>query len=214
MTSSNTDPEKNDSFLDSFISKAKQSTSSVLGNLPTSSKTYEPSTPNSPSQSSTSSTSSIPIQDDSKDNKSTSKSTLPPSDQSASQPPSSLRRPSTPLSVSPEDDDDMMTVQEIALSNCSNLHLELKKCLSSGSWWDKASLCQTQSERFWKCYQDYKSTLIQLGYKSPRAAKWQKQRMIVEAERIVNKMWEMEERNDLLDPLSRSSNVDVDSSSS
>ncbi|KAG0226060.1 hypothetical protein BGW41_004409 [Actinomortierella wolfii] len=53
-----------------------------------------------------------------------------------------------------------------ALDNCADLNLELTDCLMgrSGSWWDRASMCMRQKERFSKCLRINKEILMEREY--------------------------------------------------
>ncbi|KAF9975943.1 hypothetical protein BGZ73_000232 [Actinomortierella ambigua] len=57
-------------------------------------------------------------------------------------------------------------IHKAALDNCADLNLELADCLMgrAGSWWDRASMCMKQKERFGKCCRINKEILTERDY--------------------------------------------------
>ncbi|CAG8513718.1 7016_t:CDS:2 [Paraglomus occultum] len=80
--------------------------------------------------------------------------------------------------------DQKREIHEAALLNCSDLHSDLQECFIKGSWFDKATLCQGARKKFWKCFDDQKVILQDLGYGAPYNTKEQNERMLWEADRI------------------------------
>ncbi|RUS21758.1 hypothetical protein BC937DRAFT_91513 [Endogone sp. FLAS-F59071] len=62
--------------------------------------------------------------------------------------------------------DQKREIHQAALDNCADLHSDLLTCFQTGSWWDKARLCEDQKQKFWNCYNEQKKTLKDLNYKS------------------------------------------------
>lgn len=55
-------------------------------------------------------------------------------------------------------------VNAAAMFNCAIAEHELSQCFTTGSWWDKAKLCETQKAAFWDCLEGNKKALTILGY--------------------------------------------------
>ncbi|KAF9164979.1 hypothetical protein DFQ26_000809 [Actinomortierella ambigua] len=57
-------------------------------------------------------------------------------------------------------------IHKAALDNCADLNLELADCLlgRAGTWWDRASMCMKQKERFSKCCIINKDILTEREY--------------------------------------------------
>ncbi|ORY86185.1 hypothetical protein BCR37DRAFT_390985 [Protomyces lactucae-debilis] len=51
-----------------------------------------------------------------------------------------------------------------AVFNCALAESELNECFRSGSWWDKAKLCEIQKKAFWECLSINKQELMNNGY--------------------------------------------------
>jgi hypothetical protein len=48
----------------------------------------------------------------------------------------------------------------VVLNACLELHGQLQECIVRGTLWEKATLCQAQASRFWRCAEDYKVLLL------------------------------------------------------
>jgi hypothetical protein len=51
-----------------------------------------------------------------------------------------------------------------AVFNCAVAEYDLNECFRTGSWWDKAKLCELQKKTFWDCLNGNKQMLIANGY--------------------------------------------------
>ncbi|KAI9168138.1 hypothetical protein H9P43_007509 [Blastocladiella emersonii ATCC 22665] len=89
-------------------------------------------------------------------------------------------------------------MRDVIMTACAEFQSDMLECIHRGSFVERASLCQAQSVKFWKCAQDYKYVLKKMGY--PRKAVTDEQRVVMvrEANSIVKKAWEMEGETEVL----------------
>jgi hypothetical protein len=83
--------------------------------------------------------------------------------------------------------DQKREIHATALDNCADLHSDLLTCFKNGSWWDKAKMCETQKQRFWKCFHEQKGFLKENNFRSPVSTEEEDDTVLRKAENMAAK---------------------------
>ena len=77
-------------------------------------------------------------------------------------------------------------INSAAMFNCAVAEAELNQCFKSGSWWDKAKLCEVQKGAFWSCLEGNKKLLQELGYGEVNNTADEDERLMDKADELVH----------------------------
>ncbi|KAG0057318.1 hypothetical protein BGZ83_011561 [Gryganskiella cystojenkinii] len=168
MASSATGSAKGPStgFMSEYMSDLSQS-QDINSFLQKNKPTYDPSAASTtPSTSSSSSTTSFPTTNHTTTSKDDKSSTSTSSADSSKKPfDNRTQAGSHPLPMG-HTVAQKHAIQTAAMDNCADLNAELTDCLlgKAGTWWDRASMCMKQKEKFGKCCRLNKEALIEKRY--------------------------------------------------
>lgn len=74
-----------------------------------------------------------------------------------------------------------------AMFNCALAEYELNRCFTTGSWWDKAKLCEVEKGAFWECLESNKKALRILGYGENGNSTAQNEKILGIADELVSR---------------------------